>query len=994
MFNRQLNLRFQKNIENGRTNSMIHFNTKTFSMIIAIILMISGTVGADPIVTTYEIPEYSSGLAWDGEFLWIGGIGERGEWIRSLDPESGLIVDSIRAPIPDCIGLAAFNGGLAYQSPRSDSTYFVDRNGSMVAFGNPLPNLGGLGKDGSTFWSATFSVQNGTILQLDSKGRVLRSMPFTGRHTRDAAFHRGRIFVADRLAQEIREVNPESGRFVRTFETPGNNPDGLTSDGTYLWMIDDGEDGDTDRLYKVLTIPDGNIRFSRLHHNYGSVEIGELVEWDLWVFNDGNRRARLIDLQSRNGNEDIFVPYVWRFPEYIAGGDSALMRFAFQPGFGDSVRIEWGFTYDIDQETYWVDLRGKGIRRQRNIVVNQRVIDFGQTRCGELVNGSNLRYLEIESEGGEALRIEELSFSNPSFWNGYYDFPHTFVEPGLYRIPIYFRPDRFDNRAYRESVLIRSNDPDSPEITVILSGTTELDNYSAGEVLWTVGVGNRDMPVPLARAIKAIDDVTGDGLADVVIASNDYSVRAYHAASTSTAIPIWTYYTDTNQWRRGLAVGPEAVSNSDDFDGDGVRDIIIGLSNDSKQVIALSGRTGEEIWIFDSNGMHGSGGDIIVANGERDFNDDGVFDVFAAISSVNEQHTTNALILLNGSTGRLIWELELDNSPMFAFLVPDFNGDRIDDLAVVLEDGTVHGVDGRRGRIVWENEVSGSIRSAFALLGDTNGDGSTDIGFQTYNSGITVLNGSNGIRLWNNRAHPELQKAIATNDVNGNGSPDILYGDDFVIRAIDGRTAEAAWDTTVYVGSVTASMALLMDYDEDDITDFVVGTVSGRLYAYSGNGRDGLWSYSNVGEGHGFVLVEGSRDIDGNHEMDIFGAMENGTVYCFAGSYVGNGTAAPLDPLNPSIPQVLIVDPAYPNPFNSSVIVPVTLTQSGRLTMRVVNVLGREVYQVQSFPLSPGTHTMLWHGSGMSGEPLPSGMYFMEIQSAANRVVRPVELLR
>jgi len=121
--------------------------------------------------------------------------------------------------------------------------------------------------------------------------------------------------------------------------------------------------------------------------------------------------------------------------------------------------------------------------------------------------------------------------------------------------------------------------------------------------------------------------------------------------------------------------------------------------------------------------------------------------------------------------------------------------------------------------------------------------------------------------------------------------------------------------------------------------------------------------------------------------------MENGTVFCFAGSYVGNRDV-PYDPQKPSVPEAFIVDPAYPNPFNSSVIVPIRISQPGRLTMRVVNILGREVYGVQTLQLSPGTHRMLWHGTGVSGEPLPSGMYFMEIQSAVNRVIRPVELLR
>jgi len=950
---------------------------------------------ADQIVTDYDVPEYSSGLAWDGNLVWMGGVGPAGEWIRGFDVNSGNLIDSIRAPIPDCIGLAWFQNRLVYLSPRSDTTYFVSREGFEVAFCNPIKQMAGLGVDDETLWSSTYSERNGIIMQLNENGELLRSMPFSCRHSRDCAFHRGRVYVADRLTQQIRVVNPEDGLLIRTFQTPQVNPNGLTSDGNFLWLLDDGDNKGGDKLYQILISPDGNIRLSSLAHNFGSVVITDLTMWDLWVYNDGVRTATLERFENRNGNADILMAHDHVFPRQIAGGDSARLRFSFSPAYEDSVHIEYGLTYDVDRQTYWVDLRGKGVRRERNIRITQRVLDFGMTRCGELVRGSNLRYLLVENYGGESLTIEELRFSNESFFHGYYNFPHTFERPGLYRVPIFFRPNRGVDTTFHESVTVFSNDPDSPEIRVNLEGMTRLNNYNGGHVLWVTNVGNREAVVPLVRAIQCIDDVTGDGLADVVIASNDFQVRAYHAASTQFAIPVWTYRTNANPWRNGMVASPRGLSEGDDWDNDGVHDIVFGLEGGAKQIISLSGRTGEEIWIFDTHCMQDGGGDVLVTGGEVDFTNDNVNDVYAAVAASNLQNATNAIIMLNGQDGTVVWSTDLEEPPLNCYAVDDFTGDDVEDLFVLLESGNVLGMDGLRGRIVWNNNVEGHIRSMFPMRGDVNGDGSIDLAFVAFEAGVTVFNGSNGIQLWNNRTFDDLRAGIPMNDLNGNGSPDIVYGDDIVARSIDGLTGTAAWDSSVYIGAEVTAMAPMMDFDHDRRMDYIVGTPSGRLYAHSGDGAHGLWSYSNQGEGHAFVLIECTRDIDGNGEMDVFAAMANGTVYCFAGSYVGIDPGdVPIEPENRLIPEMLIVDPAYPNPFNSSVIIPVRLRVPSKVDLRVINILGREVYQRSSLHLSTGTHRLVWDGSTSSGIPLPSGMYFMEVKSISNRVLRQVELLK
>lgn len=44
------------------------------------------------------------------------------------------------------------------------------------------------------------------------------------------------------------------------------------------------------------------------------------------------------------------------------------------------------------------------------------------------------------------------------------------------------------------------------------------------------------------------------------------------------------------------------------------------------------------------------------------------------------------------------------------------------------------------------------------------------------------------------------------------------------------------------------------------------------------------------------------------------------------------------------IPSQFRLDPAYPNPFNSTVTVPMTLPHAGTLRIRLVNLLGQTVY--------------------------------------------------
>jgi len=952
------------------------------------VLLSSQAAHSQDVTPVFDVPQHSRGVAWAWDKLWIGGVAERGDWIRAYDPVNGALLDSIRAPVPDCLSLEGHRDGLVYLSARSDSTYLVTERG-VRSFPNPFRHFAGLGSDGNTLWGATFFAPQGTLFQMDMAGRVLSAVPFGGMQSRDMAFLKGRLYIADQITQTIRVINPATGRLIRNLVVPGLNPSGVASDGEGLWVLNEGDSKPSDRIYHINVRPEGGMRFSALQHNFGSVVINENREWTLWIYNDGPRSTRLTTFEARDGNEDIFIPHVWNFPQTIESGDSIGLGITFRPAYQDSVRILFAFAYDLDRVENIVDLRGKGVRRQRNIIIPERNLSFGLCYFGKGSENSNLRHLIIENAGGEPLTVREIRFSDNSFLTGGIEFPHTFTRPGAYRIPVFFRPN-FNGQINATGTII-SDDPDSPEINFNLSGQGRLYSYAGGTPLWSVEVGDAQNTLPRVRALQPIDDVTGDDLADVVVASNDHLIAVYHAASTQLSTPYWSYNTDVNPWRSGLVTSPKAMSEGSDWDRDGRKDIVFGLDGGALSVVALSGNTGEELWTVDTHGLPGYGGIPVVVQATSDFTGDDFNDVIVATAAQNENFSTRSLFMINSRTARVVWFFELPANPFDVVNLADLTGDDVSDLVVVLTDGTIIGIDGSGGHRLFDDRIEGDIRSVVPCP-DVNRDGSMDVCIATYNNGLTMRNGSNGSQIWHRGGVEAVVLMRPMNDLNRNGSTDLIFG---TIRsffmAIDGETGRNIWGQYFLVGARPLSLARIDDLNHDGLDDYLVGTFDGRLYALSGNGRDALWSFSNVHEGHGFAVTVASRDIDGNYEMDIFTAMDNGTVIAFAGSFIGNDA---VEGNFIDLPSSIMLDPAYPNPFNSSVTIPFVLNKAGEVTMKVFDTMGREIFVREAKDLAAGRHRLVWNGIGDEGQSAGSGLYFIRVESNSASLVRQVQLIR
>ncbi len=89
-------------------------------------------------------------------------------------------------------------------------------------------------------------------------------------------------------------------------------------------------------------------------------------------------------------------------------------------------------------------------------------------------------------------------------------------------------------------------------------------------------------------------------------------------------------------------------------------------------------------------------------------------------------------------------------------------------------------------------------------------------------------------------------------------------------------------------------------------------------------------------------------------------------------------TSTEEDPIVDESPQTTRLKSNYPNPFNPDTNIPFELAEAEEVTIRVYDVLGREVKTLmQNEQLSAGTHQVTFDGSGMS-----SGTYIIRMETS------------
>ncbi|MCH7520466.1 MAG: T9SS type A sorting domain-containing protein, partial [Candidatus Marinimicrobia bacterium] len=86
---------------------------------------------------------------------------------------------------------------------------------------------------------------------------------------------------------------------------------------------------------------------------------------------------------------------------------------------------------------------------------------------------------------------------------------------------------------------------------------------------------------------------------------------------------------------------------------------------------------------------------------------------------------------------------------------------------------------------------------------------------------------------------------------------------------------------------------------------------------------------------------------------------------------------------------------SYPNPFNATLQLRFLLRSGDTGRIVIYNILGREIFSTLKRPFSAGVNGFSWHGINQQGQPVPTGLYFIQVQTDGGTVLtRKVTLLK
>ena len=89
------------------------------------------------------------------------------------------------------------------------------------------------------------------------------------------------------------------------------------------------------------------------------------------------------------------------------------------------------------------------------------------------------------------------------------------------------------------------------------------------------------------------------------------------------------------------------------------------------------------------------------------------------------------------------------------------------------------------------------------------------------------------------------------------------------------------------------------------------------------------------------------------------------------------------------IPQTFSLAQNYPNPFNPSTTISFSLPSQSFVSLKVFDIVGREVATIVSEEMPAGAYTRQWNAAKMS-----SGIYFYRLQAGSYTQTKKLVLLK
>jgi hypothetical protein len=302
--------------------------------------------------------------------------------------------------------------------------------------------------------------------------------------------------------------------------------------------------------------------------------------------------------------------------------------------------------------------------------------------------------------------------------------------------------------------------------------------------------------------------------------------------------------------------------------------------------------------------------------------------------------------------------------------------------------------------------------SGFAI-GDINQNGKTEFFAGSVNGKVIAIEncGDNCYsQIWQSSVETNNAYLYAvTDDLDGNGKAEVWIGGDAFYNGV-GITRITIFEANgnnsyqvvgkidlIGVFSFYASNMKVLNVDKRGKDEIMIcidqhviilkfnGSVNQHTYEVFYIKRNDLAFSGRNSVYYGATMYDVTNDGKEDIVIHLDDIIENVGMRLFTYIYKADFSVNVNEPS--PLPEKFNLYQNYPNPFNPSTNVRFEIPERSNVSIKVYNILGKEITTLLDKEMSPGSYTIDWEAKDSNGELLPSGVYLVRLNAANTKSI-------